>query len=53
MLVLKTDPLLRKLHGDPRFTALLSRMRLTEPPQRQISRLEILNSTPRLLYIGS
>ena len=53
MLVLKTDPLLRKLHGDPRFTALLSRMRLTEPPQRQISRLEIFNSAPRLIYIGS
>jgi tetratricopeptide (TPR) repeat protein len=29
MLVLKTDPLLRNLHGDPRFAALLSRMRLT------------------------
>jgi serine/threonine protein kinase len=28
MLSLKTDPLLRNLHGDPRFQALLSRMRL-------------------------
>ena len=34
MLVLKTDPLLRNLHGDPRFAALLNRMRLTDPPQR-------------------
>jgi len=39
MLVLKTDPLLRNLRGDPRFAALLTRMRLTDPPQRQISRL--------------
>jgi serine/threonine-protein kinase len=30
MLDLKTDPLLRSLHGDPRFQALLSRMRLTD-----------------------
>ncbi len=29
MLDLKTDPLLRNLHGDPRFQELLSRMRLT------------------------
>jgi TolB-like protein/class 3 adenylate cyclase len=29
MLGLKTDPLLRNLHGDPRFPALVSRMRLT------------------------
>jgi TolB-like protein len=29
MLGLKTDPLLRSLHGDPRFQALLSRMGLT------------------------
>jgi len=29
MLYLKTDPLLRNLHGDPRFQALLTRMRLT------------------------
>jgi eukaryotic-like serine/threonine-protein kinase len=29
MLGLKTDPLLRNLHGDPRFQALLSRMSLT------------------------
>jgi TolB-like protein len=33
MLYLKTDPLLRNLHGDPRFHALLSRMRLTEKAQ--------------------
>jgi TolB-like protein len=39
MLDLKTDPLLRSLHGDPRFRALLSRMRLIDqqpkgaPPQ--------------------
>jgi TolB-like protein len=39
MLDLKTDPLLRNLHGDPRFQALLSRMRLTDPPQPQVSRL--------------
>jgi TolB-like protein/predicted Ser/Thr protein kinase len=30
MLGLKTDPLLRNLRGDPRFQALLSRMRLTD-----------------------
>jgi serine/threonine protein kinase len=53
MLDLKTDPLLRNLHADPRFQALLSRMRLTDRPQPQISRLEILNSAPRLLYFGS
>ena len=39
MLDLKTDPLLRNLRGDPRFQALLSRMRLTGPPQPQVSRL--------------
>jgi TolB-like protein/predicted Ser/Thr protein kinase len=33
MLYLKTDPLLRNLHGDPRFQALLSRMRLTVEAQ--------------------
>jgi tetratricopeptide (TPR) repeat protein len=33
MLGVKTDPLLRNLHGDPRFQALLTRMRLTAPPQ--------------------
>jgi serine/threonine protein kinase len=53
MLDLKTDPLLRNLHGDPRFQALLSRMRLTDSPQPQISRVEIFNSPPRLLYFGS
>jgi eukaryotic-like serine/threonine-protein kinase len=53
MLDLKTDPLLRNLHGDPRFQVLLSRMRLTDSPQPQISRLEIFNSPPRLLYFGS
>ena len=31
MLAIRADPLLRKLHRDPRFTALLSRMSLTEP----------------------
>jgi adenylate cyclase len=31
MLDIKTDPLLRMLHGDPRFHALLSRMGLTDP----------------------
>jgi serine/threonine-protein kinase len=30
---LKTDPLLRNLHGDPRFQAMLTRMRLTGPSQ--------------------
>jgi len=30
MLLVKTDPLLRNLHADPRFKALLSRMKLTE-----------------------
>jgi eukaryotic-like serine/threonine-protein kinase len=30
---LKTDPLLRNLHGDPRFQALLTRMRLTGESQ--------------------
>jgi tetratricopeptide (TPR) repeat protein len=30
MLGIKTDPLLRKLHGDPRFRALLGRMRLLD-----------------------
>jgi tetratricopeptide (TPR) repeat protein len=33
MLSLRTDPLLRNLHGDPRFQALLSRMRLTDTGQ--------------------
>jgi TolB-like protein/Tfp pilus assembly protein PilF len=35
MLGLKTDPLLRNLHGDPRFQTLLSRMKLTgqRPPE--------------------
>jgi tetratricopeptide (TPR) repeat protein len=33
MLYLKTDPLLRNLHDDPRFQALLSRMRLTAEAQ--------------------
>ena len=32
MLDLKTDPLLKRLHGDPRFQALLSRMGLTARP---------------------
>ncbi|MBV8143775.1 MAG: protein kinase [Gammaproteobacteria bacterium] len=31
MLAVKTDPLLRNLHGDPRFQTLLSRMKLTTP----------------------
>jgi TolB-like protein len=53
MLDLKTDPLLRNLHGDPRFQALLSRMRLTDPPQRHVFRLEKFNSESRLLYMGS
>jgi serine/threonine protein kinase/TolB-like protein len=53
MLGLKTDPLLRNLHGDPRFQALLSRMRLTDPPQAQMSRLEIFNSASLLSYFGS
>ncbi len=53
MLGLKTDPLLRNLHGDPRFQALLSRMRLTDPPPRQMSRFEIFNSASRLPYFGS
>lgn len=30
---IKTDPLLRNLHGDPRFRALLTRMRLIGPSQ--------------------
>jgi len=33
MLYLKTDPLLRNLHGDPRFQALLSKMRLKAEAQ--------------------
>jgi TolB-like protein len=33
MLFLKTDPLLRNLHGDPRLEAILVRMRLTEQEQ--------------------
>ncbi len=44
MLGLKTDPLLRNLHGDPRFQALLTRMRLTGQRQSarcQMSRREI------------
>jgi adenylate cyclase len=53
MLGLKTDPLLRNLHGDPRFQELLSRMRLTDPPQPQVSKLEFFNSASRLLYMGS
>jgi TolB-like protein len=53
MLSLKTDPLLRNLHGDPRFRALLSRMRLTDPPQPRVSKLEIFNSKSLLLYFGS
>jgi hypothetical protein len=53
MLGLKTDRLLRNLHGDPRFQALLSRMRLTDPPQPQVSKLEIFYSASRLLYLGS
>ena len=39
MLHLKTDPLLRNLHGDPRFQALLSRMRLTEAAQPEQANL--------------
>jgi hypothetical protein len=31
MLDVKTDPLLHNLHGDPRFQALLKRMRLSGP----------------------
>ena len=53
MLGLKTDPLLRNLHGDPRFQELLSRMRLTDAPQPQVSKLEFFNSASRLLYVGS
>jgi serine/threonine-protein kinase len=53
MLSLKTDPLLRNLHGDPRFQALLNRMRLADPPQPQKTRLEIFNSASLLLYFGS
>jgi hypothetical protein len=30
MVGLKTDPLLRNLHGDPRLEAILVRMRLTD-----------------------
>jgi serine/threonine protein kinase len=52
MLGLKTDPLLRNLHGDPRFQELLSRMRLTDTPQPQVSKLEIFNSASHLLYFG-
>jgi adenylate cyclase len=53
MLGVKTDPLLRNLHGDPRFQELLSRMRLTDPPQPQVSKLDIFYSASRLLYLGS
>jgi tetratricopeptide (TPR) repeat protein len=53
MLGLKTDPLLRSLHGDPRFQEMLSRMRLTDAPQPQVSKLEFFNSASCLLYIGS
>jgi TolB-like protein/predicted Ser/Thr protein kinase len=35
LLVIKSDPLLQNLHGDPRFGLLLSRMRLTKPGQPQ------------------
>jgi serine/threonine protein kinase len=35
MLGLKADPLLRNLHGDPRFQALLTRMRLTVQRQSE------------------
>jgi len=31
---IKVDPLLRNLHGDPRYQALLARMRLTETDMR-------------------
>ena len=40
MLGVKTDPLLRNLHGDPRFHALLMRMGLADPPKPKLSRLE-------------
>jgi TolB-like protein/predicted Ser/Thr protein kinase len=35
MLGLKADPLLRNLHGDPRFLTLLTRMRLSGQPQSE------------------
>jgi len=53
MLGVKTDPLLRNLHDDPRFLALLSRMRLTDPPQAQMSRTGNFNSAFRMPYFGS
>jgi TolB-like protein len=53
MLSVKADPLLRNLHGDPRFQAMLIRMRLADPPQPQMSRLEIFSSASPLLYFGS
>jgi len=53
MLSVKTDPLLRNLHGDPRFGELLGRMRLTDPPQPQVSRLGNFNSAYRMPYFGS
>jgi hypothetical protein len=53
MVDLKKGPLLPNLRGDPRFQALMSRMRLIDPPQPQVSRPEIFSSESHLLYMGS
>ena len=52
MLGLKRDPLLRNLRGDPRFQALLGRMRLTDEVSRstELTRLEM--STRNLCCFG-
>src|SRR5437016_8931207 len=50
---IKVDPLLRNLHGDPMLQALLTRMRLTDPPLARMSRREMFNSSSLLLHSGS
>jgi eukaryotic-like serine/threonine-protein kinase len=51
MLGLKADPLLRNLHSDTRFQALLTRMRLNGPRNARVSRLQISHQLCRFNFI--